>query len=80
MEETEGIADLVELVRTRAALPSPEERRALRLNAKLTRTEIANVVGVTRQAIGKWESGARTPTGDHLRRYLMVLDAVRSAA
>ena len=55
---------------------SPPLCRALRLNAGVTQEEIAIVVGVSRPAVSRWESGARHPRGEQLDRYLDALDAL----
>lgn len=82
MQETaiEGVAHLAETVRLRKALPTPAMCRALREAAGVSAAQVAAPVGVTRQTVSKWELGTRTPRGEHLRRYLDVLDALRVAA
>jgi transcriptional regulator with XRE-family HTH domain len=45
----------------------------LRTAAGLTLAEIADEVGVSRQAVGYWEAGSRFPRGVHLKKYLKVL-------
>lgn len=47
------------------------------MDAQVSLEEVAVVVGVTRQAVGNWERGTRTPRGDDLNRYLAVLDQLR---
>jgi DNA-binding transcriptional regulator YiaG len=64
----------------RRSLPSPATRRALREEAGIPRRRIAEVVGVTVGAVTHWESGARRPSSEHLRRYLEVLDALRGSS
>ncbi|MEU0253274.1 helix-turn-helix transcriptional regulator [Streptomyces sp. NPDC006184] len=64
----------------RQDLPAPEERRAIRQAAGLSQGELAEAIGVTRQAISNWESGARTPKGSHLERYVTAIRTLRSAA
>ncbi|MEW2272188.1 helix-turn-helix transcriptional regulator [Streptomyces griseofuscus] len=61
-------------------LPAPEERRAIRQAAGLSQGELAEAIGVTRQAISNWESGVRTPNGPHLERYVTAIRALRRAA
>jgi transcriptional regulator with XRE-family HTH domain len=48
-------------------------RRALREAAGVSLSDVASVVGVTRQAVALWETGARTPCGANLDSYVAVL-------
>ncbi|MGC3953415.1 MAG: helix-turn-helix transcriptional regulator [Propionicimonas sp.] len=59
------------------SLPAPSMRRALRQNANLPMEDIAAELGVTRQTVSNWERGVRTPRGQHLERYLSVLNDLR---
>lgn len=77
MTTTPQIADSVRLNRR---LPSPALRRAIRSDAGLTVAEVADAVGVTRQAVNNWERGARSPRGAALRSYVAVLDEIRKAS
>ena len=43
-----------------------EKIRALRRRAGLSQEELAETVGVSRQAVSKWESGASVPELDKL--------------
>jgi len=55
---------------------SPQQRRALREHASLSRCELAASVGVSRDGLTKWEldTGARrTPTGAAAIRYARLL-------
>jgi DNA-binding transcriptional regulator YiaG len=63
----------------RRELPSPQVRRALREGAGVSLTEVAEAVGVSRQAISHWELGQRTPRGEYLDRYLEALRILREA-
>jgi transcriptional regulator with XRE-family HTH domain len=73
---------VAEQVRTRLGirrgLPAPEERRALR--GDMPQQELAEIVGVSQQAISHWEAGIRTPRGKLLERYVAALNALREAA
>jgi DNA-binding transcriptional regulator YiaG len=60
-------------------LPAPTERRRLRETAGLTKTELAQAIGVTRPCIAFWENGERTPSGAALERYVTALDVLREA-
>jgi len=67
-------------VRIHQGLPTPAERRRLREAANLTKTEIAEAVGATRQAVTFWEAGTRTPRGKYLERYVEALTALKGIA
>lgn len=67
-------------MRVRRSLPDPSERRALRESAGLTQQELADAIGVSRQAVGLWESGLRTPRGRFLDDYTEAIAALRAAA
>lgn len=51
-----------------------EEIRRRREERHLSREELAEAVGVSRQAVSKWESGAAQPTGANRRALLQALD------
>lgn len=51
-------------------------RRALRVTAGLSAAELAASLGVTRQAVSKWERGERHPRGQHLVAYVNALDVL----
>lgn len=71
-------ADLIrQRMQLRRDLPPPAERRSLRLQAGVSQTEMANAVGVTKQAVAHWEAGKRMPRGNHLARYVDALGALR---
>jgi transcriptional regulator with XRE-family HTH domain len=40
----------------------------------LVQDDIAGAGGASRVAVSRWESGARTPRGETLRRYVETLD------
>ena len=67
-------------LRLRHDLPVPAERRAIRKAAGLSQGELAEAIGVTRQAVSHWEAGTRTPKGDLLDRYVSAIRTMRSAA
>jgi transcriptional regulator with XRE-family HTH domain len=60
--------------RLRRDLPPPSIRRLLRERAGLSQEAIANVLGVTRPTVTRWELGARTPRNAALVRYSELLD------
>lgn len=51
-----------------------EEIRRRREERHLSQEELAEAVGVSRQAVSKWESGAAQPTGTNRRALLQALD------
>lgn len=61
----------------RRRLPSPQLRKAIREMAEVPVAEVAQAVGVSPQAVYRWEQGTRTPRGDTMGAYLAVLDALR---
>jgi transcriptional regulator with XRE-family HTH domain len=54
-------------------LPAPALRRAIRQDAGLSQQDIAEVVGVTRESVSRWETGNRRPVGGHLEAYAELL-------
>jgi DNA-binding transcriptional regulator YiaG len=73
------VEDLTQRLQARRELPPPELRRTLRRVAGASQTDVAEVVGVTRQAVQLWEAGRRTPRGANLDAYLGVLQVFRRA-
>lgn len=59
--------------RGRIGIPSPRERRAIRVRAGVAVDELANAVGVSTGAIYCWETGWRNPSRRHRQRYLTAL-------
>lgn len=64
---------IIELVRDRRDLPPPQRRREVRQAAGLSLDEMASALGVTKQAVGRWESGERFPRPPALHAYLRLL-------
>lgn len=58
----------------RRELPAPAVRRLLRERAGLSQADLAQVLGVTRPAVTRWESGCRTPAGKLASDYAAVLE------
>jgi predicted transcriptional regulator len=54
-------------------LPAPAVRRALRDNAGLTQQDVADVCGVSRVSIARYEAGTRDPRGAVQARYVELL-------
>lgn len=67
-------------LRVRRDLLTPAQRRNLREAAGLSQQELADAIGVTRQAISHWEVGTRTPRGALLDRYVDAIRALQEAA
>ncbi len=72
-DPTDAVTALLERVRTRRDLPSPEERKATREASGETQGACAAACGVTRSAFARWESGERQPVGEHLFAYSKLL-------
>jgi transcriptional regulator with XRE-family HTH domain len=67
-------------LRVRLDLQNPAQRRALREAAGLTQQELADAIGVTRNAISNYELGIRTPQGAVRDRYAEALRTLSEAA
>jgi DNA-binding XRE family transcriptional regulator len=65
-------ADLALIAQTRADLSSGRAREARRL-AGLHQHEIAEALGVSRQAVTGWEAGKRAPSSAHALAYGKLL-------
>lgn len=68
-------SDLAAAVRTRAELAS-DAARETREAAGVTAADIARTIGVTRQAVSSWETGAVVPTVEHALAYAKTLAAL----
>ncbi len=47
--------------------------RQFRMRAKISQTEMANRLGVTKMAVSHWEIGDRTMTAKNLKNYCDIL-------
>ncbi|WP_105972779.1 helix-turn-helix domain-containing protein [Streptomyces geranii] len=56
-------------------LPPPAERRRLRESQSLTRAQVAERVGVSRETVRAWETGRTTPRGRRAQAYAALLAA-----
>lgn len=76
--ETQAVARLIDRGRARRTLRSePALVRLARQRAGLTQSELADVLGVDRSAVSRYEHGRRVPTGaqlDRLNALLLQLD------
>ena len=68
---------VAEKVRARRDLPAPAIRRALREDAGLSQQDVADVCGVTRAAVSRWESGERGVDAAHVVAYGALLELLR---
>lgn len=59
--------------RRQRTLPSPIERRLLRLRAGLSQGEVGESIGTTAAAVSRYESGLRQPRGVIVEKYRVVL-------
>jgi len=73
------LQELKEEVEARRELPAPAARRALREAAGVSLDGVAQAVGVSKQTVLGWESGAFSPRGANLGSYLSVLRIFRKS-
>ena len=71
--------ELVDEVRRARRLPPPKLAKAIRLEAMLTQEQVAQVLGVDRVTVARWELGVRTPRGAHRLAYADLLHDLREA-
>ncbi|NUK11166.1 helix-turn-helix transcriptional regulator [Streptomyces lunaelactis] len=62
-----------ELLRRPADLPAPDVRARLRRAHRLTQEEVAQVIGVHRIQVVRWESGKSEPRNPRRRAYAHLL-------
>lgn len=72
-------SDLAAAARIRAHLRSGAARRD-REAARVTAAELASVIGVSRQSVSSWETGAAVPSVRHALAYARVLAALTERA
>jgi len=72
-------SDLATAARIRGQLRSGDARRA-REAAGVTAAELASVIGVSRQSVSGWETGAAVPSLAHALAYGRVLAALTERA
>lgn len=61
-------------------LPPPAERRRLRESQSLTRAQVAERVGVSRETVRAWETGRTTPRGRKAQKYASLLASAPTSA
>ncbi|MEU3032730.1 helix-turn-helix domain-containing protein [Streptomyces incarnatus] len=76
MTDFNAIDALLADARTPADLPPAEHRRALRQALNLTRTQVAQALGVSPSTIGGWETG-RDPSGEIREKYAYFLNGAQ---
>jgi transcriptional regulator with XRE-family HTH domain len=78
---SDGEMDAVlRLAGARRRLPPPAARRQLRERAGLSQETVGNALGVTREAVARWELGERTPRPATALAYLELLDRLAREA
>ncbi|MHC5259775.1 helix-turn-helix domain-containing protein [Streptomyces sp. UC4497] len=60
-------------------LPPPKERRLLREAGSLSRDQVAERIGVTRETVRRWEAGRTTPKGQKREAYARLLAELTAA-
>jgi DNA-binding transcriptional regulator YiaG len=70
----EALDEKLEAARLRRTLPSPEVARLIRRNAGLSRTEVADLLGVSRWSVMRWEEGLASPTQRVAPAYARLLE------
>jgi len=63
----------LEIERARALLPSPSDRRRIRVAAGVPISVVAITLGVSHATVARWELGTRSPRADLLEPYAEIL-------
>jgi len=58
-------------------LPSPAERKALRVRLGLTQAELARAIGVHPETLGRWERGDGLPGKEEAATYRQALELLQ---
>jgi DNA-binding XRE family transcriptional regulator len=75
------VDSVLALTRARRRLRAePDLGRLVRLRAGLSQQQMADLVGVERSALARWERGERLPRADALMKYLALLDRLSMEA
>ncbi len=74
-----GIDEILERARGQR-IPTPEVCRALRRRAGLTQTDLAEVLGIDRASVARYELGTRRPRGETAAAYRQLLDRLAREA
>jgi DNA-binding XRE family transcriptional regulator len=70
----DALDEKLEAVRLRRSLPSPEVARLIRLSAGLTTVDVAELLGVSRWSVLRWEEGTVTPAARIAPAYARLLE------
>jgi len=73
-QPADTLARIIEKRRVAKRLPEPRIRRLLRKRAGLSQQDLADVLGVDRATVSRWESGERDPWPSHVGSYMDALD------
>ena len=73
-----GMADFEQMI-AEQQLWTSGMRRAWRHAAGLTLDQVAERLGVTKMTVWRWESGERTPRGQHRVEYSRLLRALKDS-
>ncbi|WP_408909925.1 helix-turn-helix domain-containing protein [Streptomyces luteolus] len=68
-------ADVLRLVQVRVKA-STGAARLVRMNARLSLAEVAELCGVGASTVWRWEQGKRVPRGEPALRYAQILEAL----
>ena len=60
-------------------LPPPARRREIRVASQLSLQDIADLLGVTRSAVSRWERDERRPSGATRRSYIRASGSLSEA-
>jgi DNA-binding transcriptional regulator YiaG len=80
METNDALSLILDKRRLRKRLPDPPMRRLVRERAGITQGDLAQVLGVDRATVSRWESGERDPRPAQLEGYLSALDRLAREA
>lgn len=77
MTDFEAIDALLAAARQEVPLPPAEVRRELRESLNLSRSQVAQALGVSPSTVGGWEAG-RDPSGDVREKYAYFLEGAQA--
>jgi DNA-binding transcriptional regulator YiaG len=80
MEDQDALSVILDKRRLRRRLPDPPMRRLVRERAGITQEDLAQVLGVDRATVSRWETGEREPRPSQLEGYLQALDRLTREA